>query len=131
MGVAGGVMVIVSIVLFAIDSESAISVILFALGSLFLVGFLFRFALWRIKTGKAKGIFLNTAQEGYTASEFDKELIGKGGEALSDLKPAGHILVEGKRHQAVSKMGYVTKGSKIEVVGGDGAHLIVKKKEEA
>ena len=79
-----------------------------------------------MKKGKFKGIFLNTAQNGYVASEFAKELIGKKGEAISDLKPAGHILVEGKRYQAVAKIGYIEMGSSIEVIGGEGAHLIVK-----
>lgn len=82
-----------------------------------------------MKTGKAKGFFLDSAQEGYVASSFEKELVGKQGEALSDLKPAGHILIEGKRHQALSKMGYLVKGTKIEIIGGQGAHLIVKKVE--
>ncbi len=130
MGIGGGILVIVSIVFYALHAESALPVILFAIAALFFVGLLIRFAIWRIQKGKAKGIFLNTDQEGYIASKYAEELIGHGGEALSDLKPAGHILVEGKRYQAVSKVGYVTKGSKIEVVGGEGAHLIVKAKEE-
>ncbi len=130
MGAAGGVLVVVSIVFYAIHADSILSVVLYILATLFFVGVLIRFALWRIKRGKAKGFFLNTAQEGYVASSFDEKLIGKQGEALSDLKPAGHILVEEKRYQAVSKLGYVIKGSKIEVVGGEGAHLIVKLKEE-
>ncbi len=87
---------------------------------------LITFTLRYIKKGKTTGIYLNSAQEGYLASEFDKTLIGKSGEALTDLKPAGHILVEGKRYQAVSKTGYLDKGSKIEIVAGEGAHFIVK-----
>lgn len=126
MGGVGGVLVLVSIVYFGVQAKSAISVVLFALGALFFVGLLIRFAIWRIRHGKVKGIFLNSVQEGYVASEFSKELIGKEGEALSDLKPSGHILIEGKRYQAVSKVGYLVKGTKIKVVGGEGAHLIVK-----
>ncbi len=126
MGAIGALLVLVSIVLFALNAQSAIAVALYVIGSLIGMGVLIWFAIWRIKTGRAKGIFLHTAQEGYVASSYDKELIGKEGEALSDLKPAGHILVSGKRYQAVSKTGYVVKGSKIVVVGGQGAHLIVK-----
>lgn len=130
MGIAGGVVLLVSIVFFALETESAWATFLYVVGILVVVGVLVRYALWRIKKGKAKGIFLNTVQEGYFASEFDKKLIGKKGEALSDLKPSGHIFVEGKRYQAVAKMGYILKGSRIEVMGGEGAHLIVKMIEE-
>lgn len=129
MGVAGAILVIVSIVFYAINAEGFLPVVLYILAMLFCVGVLMRFALWRLKTGKMKGIYLNTAQEGYVASKFAKELIGQDGEALSDLKPSGHILVADKRYQAVSKMGYIVKGTKIEVVGGEGSHLIVKEKK--
>lgn len=129
VGAAGGVFVLVGVILFAVHAKSALSVVLFTAGALILVGILIAFAIWRIKRGKVKGIFLNTEQSGYVASEYAKELIGEEGIALSDLKPAGHILVNKKHYQAVSKMGYVKKGSKIKVVGGEGAHLIVNRKE--
>ncbi|MCH9626621.1 MAG: hypothetical protein S4CHLAM2_02470 [Chlamydiales bacterium] len=131
MGAIGALLVLISIVLFALKAQSALAIVLYVTGSLVGMGVLIWFAIWRIKTGRATGIFLNTAQEGYVASSFDKGLIGAEGEALSDLKPAGHILAKEKRYQAVSKTGYVVKGSKIVVVGGEGAHLIVKLKGEA
>ena len=131
MGMAGGLLMAVGIVLFAIQTNSAWMAIVFAVVAVGLLVGLARFALWRIKTGRgSKGIYLSTDQEGYMASEFAKEYIDKSGEALSDLKPSGHILVEGKRIQAVSKVGYIHKGSKIKVVGGEGAQLIVKQKDE-
>jgi len=123
----GIVLLIFSVALFAMTSESLIAVVLYILAIAFVVGCLMRFALWRIKTGRAgENMYLDSDQEGYVASKFAKEFIGKKGVALSDLKPAGHIKVEGKRMQAVSKTGYLVKGTKIEVIGGQGAHLIVK-----
>ena len=128
MGVAGALVVIAGVVVFALHATSGIAIVIFALVSFIAVGLLIRFALWRLKKGKgAKGIFLSGDQEGYTASQFSKEYVGKTGEAVSDLKPSGHVLIEGKRVQAVSRAGYLVKGTKIKVVGGDGAHLIVKK----
>lgn len=129
VGMAGGVLVVVSIVVFAVQAESLLAVILYILGAGFFTGLLFKFALWRIRRDKTSGIYLNSDQEGYFASSYEKELIGKEGEALSDLKPSGHILVEGKRVQAVSKVGYLQKGTKIQVVSGEGAHYIVKPKD--
>ena len=52
------------------------------------------------------------------------------GTAESDLKPSGHVMVEGKREQAVSQGTYIKKGEKIKVVGGEGARLIVRKEEQ-
>lgn len=127
MGIAGGVLLVLSIVFFAIQSDSLVAVIIFTVVSIVLFGVLVKFALWRIKRGKGgKGLYLDTAQEGYVASKFDGTLIGKRGSALSDLKPAGHVLIEGRRYQAVSKLGYVLKGTSVEVIGGEGAHIIVK-----
>ena len=126
IGVAGGVFVVLSIVFFSIQTESFVALTVYIIAVIALLAALVKFSLWRIRKGKVKGIFLNTVQEGYVASEYPKELIGKQGKALSDLKPAGHILVEEKRYQAVSKTGYIVKGSKIEVIGGEGAHLVVK-----
>ncbi|MCC5831806.1 MAG: hypothetical protein JJU12_02040 [Chlamydiales bacterium] len=131
IGTAGGLLVLLSIIFFGLQAKTALPVLLFTLFALFMVGVLIAFAIWRIKRGKMSGIFLNSEQSGYIASEFAKELIGEEGEALSDLKPSGHVLVNKKRYQAVSKMGYVNKGSKIKVVGGEGAHLIVKIKVDS
>lgn len=126
LGVAGGVLLIVSIVFFAMATDSILLIFSYLILNILLLVVLITFTLRYIKKGKTTGIYLNSAQEGYLASEFDKTLIGKSGEALTDLKPAGHILVEGKRYQAVSKTGYLDKGSKIEIVAGEGAHFIVK-----
>lgn len=77
---------------------------------------------------KNRAIFQDESQEGYSASLYAKNLIGKIGIVESDLKPSGHIFVEGKGYfQALSKGEYIEKGEKVKVVAGEGAHLIVKK----
>lgn len=127
LGIAGGALIILSVIFFSLQANSAWMVILYVAVTIVLLIVLTKAILWRMRSKKGGGIFLDTAQEGYVASHFDKELIGQQGVALSDLKPAGHILVNGKRVQAVSKMGYLKKGTKIEVISGDGAHLIVRR----
>ena len=128
LGIFGGILVIASIVFFAVQSHTVLPVILFIALSIILVSGVIWLGLWRIKH-KGKGIYLNTDQEGYLASTFEKEFIGKSGVAISDLGPSGHILVEGKRLQAVSKTGYIEKGAEVIVIGGEGAHLVVKIKD--
>ncbi|MCB1181127.1 MAG: serine protease [Chlamydiia bacterium] len=127
LGVTGGILLVGSVILFALQTESFLAFILFFVIVIVILGVLIKFALWRKK--KKKGIYLSNDQEGYSASSYDKEMIGKEAKTLSDLKPSGHIVVEGKRLQAVSKTGYVDKGIKVMVIGGQGAHLIVKKME--
>lgn len=48
------------------------------------------------------------------------------GQTVSDLGPSGFVVVEGKRYQAIARSGYIDKGNAITVIGGQGAHLLVK-----
>lgn len=86
-----------------------------------------KFALWRIRCSKKKGHFYHGSdQEGFTASSFDQNLIGRQAVVSTELKPSGHILVDGNHYQALSEAGFVTKGSNVEIVGGKGSHFIVR-----
>jgi membrane-bound serine protease (ClpP class) len=94
--------------------------------------YLFKFALWRIRHAKpGTGIYSEADQEGYTASAYDKSAIGKEGIVETDLKPGGHIIVEGKKHSAISQSGYITKGSKVVVISGQGEIITVKFKKNS
>jgi membrane-bound serine protease (ClpP class) len=87
---------------------------------------LIRFALWRIKQTRTKqSLYSDASQNGYVASTFDSSLIGKKGVVLTDLKPGGHILVEGKKVQALSEEGYLAKGTEVLVVGGQEESVLV------
>ena len=95
------------------------------------MGLTIKLALYRIKKNRHKNtIYANQDQEGFIASSYNKTLIGKIGTAESDLKPSGHVLIQGKREQAVSQGTYIKKGEKVIVVTGEGARLIVRKEEE-
>lgn len=128
MGICGGIIVFVSIILFAIQSESAIALGFFIIGAIVCLVLLVKFALWRIRTAKPGGfsIYSGADQEGYVASHFDASAIGKKGIVDTDLKPGGHIIVDGKRMLALSRSGYVSKGNEVIVIGGQEESLIVK-----
>lgn len=90
-----------------------------------------RLAITAVKaTGKKGTVLLASDQEGFQASLFPKECIGKIGIAATDLKPSGHILVGEIALQALSNEGYIEKGTPIQILGGQGSHLIVKIKSE-
>lgn len=127
MGICGGAMVFVSIILFAMESQSILLTLLYTTGVVICLVLLFKFALHRIRTAKpGQSIFSDSSQEGYVASHVDKSVIGKNGIVDTDLRPSGHIIVDGKRLQALSQSGYITKGSEITVIGGQESSLIVK-----
>ena len=127
MGVIGALTVLASIVIFAVQYDSPVLILLYSLGVFVLLYYLFIFALWQIKKAPpGRSVYTHGDQEGYVASEYDKQAIGKVGIVDSDLKPGGHIIVEGKRHLAISLSGYITKGEEVIVVGGEAESLTVK-----
>lgn len=125
LGILGGVAFIISIGLFFLESGRLWHSILFIVVMIILLILTIRLALWKIK--QKPEMFAQDEQSGYVASSFDESLIGKEGEALTNLKPSGHIMVEGNRHQAVSESSYIKKGESIKIVGGEGARLICRR----
>lgn len=69
------------------------------------------------------------ASQGYQASFYEKDLVGREGTVVSDLKPAGHIDIDGKLYQAISRGDYIDAGERVEVIEGHGAALVVKRKK--
>lgn len=127
IGICGGIMVFTSIVLFAMQSKSILFTLLYIAAVVICLVLLIKLALWRIRSARpGSSIFSDSSQEGFFASHFDITAIGKEGVVDTDLKPSGHIIVEGKRLQAISQSGYITKGTKVIVIGGQEASLIVK-----
>lgn len=127
VGACGAILALSGMVLYGMRSDSLLFTLLFVAVSLFLVGVLIRFALWRIpRASPERSIYLTGDQTGFVASTFEKSAIGKQAVVTSDLKPGGHISVEGKVHQAISVSGYIAKGQSVEVIDGKGESLIVK-----
>ena len=127
LGILGGVGFCVSILLFIWESADLWPIVTFIAVMVVLLVLTIKLSLWKLK--QKPGLFAKEEQSGYVASHFDKELIGKEGEVVTDLKPSGHIMVEGERHQAVSESRSIKKGESIIIVGGEGSRLIVKRKK--
>jgi membrane-bound ClpP family serine protease len=127
LAVLGSILLLASIAICLIDT-SLMWGILYILGLGFLVIGTCQCALWYLERSKSKDHFyLEKDQEGYVASQFEKNIIGKTAVALTELKPAGHITVEGKNYQALCETGFISKGQTVTIVGGKGSHLIVRK----
>ena len=123
--ILGSLFIVLSLILFFLSNPIALSFIYLALTVLAIIGTC-KAALWWIKSSKRRGEFyLQDDQEGYSASFFDHNLVNKEGVAITELKTAGHVLIEKKRYQALSEGGFITKDASIVVLGGRGAYLIV------
>ena len=96
------------------------------LAAVLLVGLLL-YVEFRIlpKTAMGRRLFLNSKVTGTTMNARGEDLGGKSGEAVTDLAPTGYIVIEGKRHEAFSRSGFLDAGAKVKVVGMDNFRLIV------
>ena len=127
MGTIGAVLVLASIYLFATETESAWALAAYIIAVVIALIYLVKFAIWRMqKTAPQHTILSNASQAGYVASTYDASAIGKKGIVLSDLKPGGYILVDGRKEQAISVSGYIAQNLEVEVIGGQEESLLVK-----
>lgn len=125
LGVVAAILLITSIIMFGLETSWSAWTAGFGLIILAFTLMVCRLALRKVK----KKVSLKNDQQGFQASTYDANLIGKEGVAMSDLKPSGHIMVGEKQVQALSETGYIVKGTTVVVVGGRGSHLIIKRKE--
>ena len=77
------------------------------------------------KTRFGKGLIVESTSGTSATPQASNDIIGKLGEALTTLAPSGYIQIEGKRYDAFSQSGHVTKGTQVIVVGLDNFRLIV------
>ncbi len=124
LGVVAAASLIASIIFFIAKGHAWGWSIAYAVILLGATGFICKMALSKVK----KKVSLNDDQEHFVAVSYNTDLIGKEGVVLSDLKPSGHVLIEGKRVAAFSESGYISKDTAIVATSGRGSMLIVKQK---
>jgi membrane-bound serine protease (ClpP class) len=125
--VIGALFIVGSIAFFIVASNSLLFSLLYIVGVIVLLAGLVKFALWKIQRGKPEdSIYSGADQEGYVASTWDRTLVGKDGIVATDLRPGGHIIIDNKPYPAISQSGYIIKGTRVTVIGGEGDALIVK-----
>jgi len=126
LGIAGTIIIIASLVLAVAYGQSLAEILVFFAIAIVGVVAVIRIALYRVRYAKkGTSVYLSMDQTGFQASSYDVEAIGKVGVALTDLRPGGAVLVDGKKSQAISKEGYISKGSAILVLSGEGDTLTV------
>lgn len=80
--------------------------------------------------GNRRGFVLKTAQDNksaYRAAPLELEkLLGKVGETLTPLRPAGIAIFDGSRVDVVSEGGFLSKNTPVKVVKIEGRRVVVK-----
>jgi membrane-bound serine protease (ClpP class) len=82
------------------------------------------------KTAMGRSLILADAETGFLSAPSASDLIGQTGEALTDLRPAGKVVIDGERHEATSEREFIARGSLVRVIGKDGPALVVRPEGE-
>jgi membrane-bound serine protease (ClpP class) len=82
------------------------------------------------KTRVAKAMVLRTSHQGSAAEPQLRELVGQRGVALTPLRPAGTVAVEGRPVDAVTEGQFVEQGKNVRVIKASGGSVVVEAVEE-
>jgi membrane-bound serine protease (ClpP class) len=77
----------------------------------------------------ARGIFLQSATstaDGFVSGTARQDLTGHEGVAITDLRPAGTIKIDGERLDVVSDVGYLPKGTKVRIIRSESYRHVVE-----
>ena len=82
---------------------------------------------WLSKSPLGKRLFMGDSIKGSSNKEIAKpEIVGKVGTTLTDLHPAGRIVVENEEYDAVSEDGLIHKDTAVKVVSIENFSLKVR-----
>lgn len=86
----------------------------------------------RTPTGRymTLGKSMDTAA-GYVSDVTDESLLGQTGEVVTQLRPAGIVVVGDRRIDAVSSGGFIAKGTPVQVIEVHGNRVVVEAVDNA
>ncbi len=67
------------------------------------------------------------SERGFVSAEDRSSLVGKTGEVLTELRPAGSALLDGNPVDVVSEGAYIEKGETVRVVSVNGSRVVVRR----
>lgn len=119
---------------FQIVTWDMISVALIQLAAAFVVTFIAGYFLSKVlpKTDFFNRLILKdniVIRSGYATEPETYELVGKEGEALTDLRPSGTAIFGDNRIDVITEGSYLTKGTKVVVIKESGSKVVVREKK--
>jgi membrane-bound serine protease (ClpP class) len=123
-----GILVLIFAIGFAFTSNGLIGGF-FALAGTTVLGLVMAFAMWR--SGSWEEFVLSTSiLPGREIPDKGQEnrgrFIGKAGQALTPLRPAGVAEIDGERVEVQTEGGFIAADSRIKVVAIDSRHIFVR-----
>lgn len=130
VGIIGGILLIIGVALSFIYYKMAVAGWIFA-GTLVAVLAVMLVAFRFLPHSKfGRRMILSDAVEGHhrepALEEERMRLIGCEGKALTDLRPSGRGLIEGKKWDVVTSGGYIDKEGTFRVVRVEGPRIVVE-----
>ena len=127
-GILGGAMVLASGVIGCRTfPEYAVMIVVGEIVGVFISVVLGMYLLSRTRAGKR--LILDSSQQaaaGWVAAESDTALLGAHGEVFTALRPAGTVMINGRRIDAVSDGAFIDKGVKVRVLEVHGSRVVVE-----
>lgn len=127
VGAIGFISIVTGLIMAAYDTQQGLA----SLGIAVLVTVIVMLIL--IKKYGIKGLFskfilseVQRNEAGYVAPKDQRDLLNKNGVALTPLRPAGVVKIDGKRIDAVSAGGFIAAGSQIVVSQVEGTRVVVQ-----
>ena len=108
-------------------AEAMTRVLLSLLGA-FVLALIAMRLLSRTEFGRA--LVLETAESGWLSAPSASDLVGRVGEALTDLRPGGKVIIDGTRYDATSEREFIAHGARVRVIGKDGHELVVRPEDD-
>lgn len=130
VGAIGFISIVTGLVMAAYDTQQGLA----SLGIAVVITVIITVLL--VKRFGVKGLFnkfilgeTQRNEEGYVAPKDQRDLLHKEGIALTPLRPAGVVKVDGKRVDAVSMGGFVAAGTPVVVIQVEGTRVVVQEQE--
>jgi membrane-bound serine protease (ClpP class) len=128
LGILGAIMLSASVVVgFSVYGAAGGTVVLCVV----MTGSIIAFFLWMNffqRTAVGRNLTLGVSLGSGDDLPEVASLLGKDGRALTDLRPAGKIEIDGRRLDVVAESAYVESGSEVTVVQAGGSRVVVRKK---
>lgn len=129
LGIGGIIFVILGVVLSAPDLTQGLTTLAIAMiASIIIIPILFTFI--NKKTNLFKRIILSEAvvmEDGDTDAFEYNNLQGKVGKVITTLRPAGTVLIDGKRVDVITDGEYLPNNTEVRVIKVEGARIVVER----
>lgn len=101
------------------------------LGAFAIAAALFAFVVKRLPSSRLWSRFVlkdaSTSRRGFVSAPERRDLVGKSGTVLTELRPAGTAEIDGRPVDVVSEGAFLPKGTSVRVIAVEGMRVVVRR----